>query len=560
MKGAAPRADHSKSEAEPRTAEAGTSWYAVMVMMVGGAYAAFFVLRYGGLWTENDTTVFTRAAANTIAFANIIFGQQYAHGFAYPGWVASLSMLTGIGVPVMNTIVLPFVGAMVVVISAYVLYREILGTAVAGFAAVLLLLASPDLLFSALRGNHEKLNITFMLVALWVLIKGFKAMRGDNAVTFSIWVLLFYVITFTNAATNDYFASTLVLACTIALIASAWLARSDTSGEVNRRVILRLALSVAVSWLLILWVMFFVFSPAGHDFGLLRSTLGKLAALFLSLKASSNPYGTASQQWVSPLVASVLAIFRYVLFAGSFGFWAVETWRVTRRRLTVSLEEILLLSLYAAMGLIIAFNVLSDLTNLSFGTNLELRTFTYFTLLAAPMLVSGVRRYGGQPAEQAMATHRSGARATLHALLTTSWGRGLLVGFTTLCVLVGLPKATLDPTVSNLWLFYTPAEIQAVHFFEGHYDARSHTFLWTGVDSRISNAVATTDPLETPRALVHGPTDLPPTRLDWLISPTVVANAEVQGESMPSLAGEDRIYDAGGSQIFHFRPRSPFQS
>lgn len=518
-----------------------TLWLALTVSLL---YAAYFVLRYGGLWTENDTSVFSLVGSQTVQTGNALFSQQYAHGFGYPAWMASLSLLTGLPVPVLNTVVLPYAGATLLVLTAFLAYRSLLGSVRASLVAVALLFAVPDLMFSVLRGNHEKLTIVLMLAALYALFKGFAAMERGSGAHFAFWVLLFYALVFTNATVNDYFASTFALASTLTLASAAMLSRH--AGGVSRRAMLRFALSVAVSWLLVWFVILFVFPPAAQDVRLLATVGDRIRSLFLTLQASSNPYSAPAQQWATPLISAVLAVFRWILFAGSFAVWIVALWPIAIRRKPASLGRLFLLSLYGAFGLIVAVSIPVDFTNLYAGTNLELRNFTPFALLVAPLLATFLdkRLPVARPIRvlPARPKHR------------IAWA---LVGVAfSGVVLLGLLKGTLDPIVSNQWLFYSAAEHQSLTAF-----ARMSAggFIWTGPDNRLPDVVTASSLANRGDSQVAAFAVQIQER-DWLRSPQIVASARSQRFPIPPYNKQNRIYDNGGAQIYRKQPRTPFQN
>lgn len=308
--------------AEPHRPQSGVQSQMVwIVLAVALAYAAYFVLRYGGLWTENDTAEFTRYTAATIQAKTVLSAVQYTHGFGYTGWLAIVSLLSGVPVPVLNTVVLPFLGALMLILPAFLTYRTYLGSHRAGLLATALLFAVPDMFFSVLRGNHEKLNIAIVLAAIYVLFRGFENMGTGSAFKLTTWVVLFYILMTVNAMVNDYFASTFVMACTLTLAFGTFLSRFNSGMALHRPAMLRFTITVAVSWLLMWWVTLFVFPPAGQDFKLISSTQGKVATLFLTLQASSNPYSISVQQWSSTTVSLLVASFRWILVGGSAIIW-----------------------------------------------------------------------------------------------------------------------------------------------------------------------------------------------------------------------------------------------
>lgn len=520
------------------------------------AYAGYFVLRYGGLWTENDTQQFALLAEGTAKSGTVLFAGQYAHGFGFPSWLAALSLLTGMPIPVLNTVVLPYAGAVFLILAAFVAYRALLGSQRAALLATVLLFSVPDLLFSVLRGNHEKLDISFMLLSMFVLFKGFAAMGRGNAMTLAFWAILFYALVLGNAIVNDYFASTLVTASTLTLVIGSALTRGRPEMGSRRPALARFTIVVAVSWLIVGLVALFIFPPAAQDFKLLTTTADKVRSLFLTLAPSSNPYSIAAQQWASPLTAKIISAFRWIVLGGSFLVWLVKVWDVVVRGARPSLERLFLLSLYGAFGTIMAISIPVDLVGLYAGSNLELRNFTYFALLCIPVLAWGLRDVAAALRSRDRRREHWGDRArssggSAHRLFQFGAGGAFVV-----VSLAGLLKSTVDPALSNEWIFYSPAEHQAIAFFE--HGGRSDT-LWTGPDARLTNMAAQRNPDARHYNLVEAYALLPSDRV-WLRSPQVVANSTAYQTVVPPYDDQNRIYDNGEAQLYRMTPRTQFQN
>jgi len=138
----------------------------------------------------------------------------------------------------------------------------------------------------------------------------------------------------------------------------------------------------------------------------------------------------------------------------------------------------------------------------------------------------------------------------MSATTVAAAGMGLLMGF-------GIVKATLDPAAANTWLYYTPAEREAVAAFWRLSDGQ---VAWTGPDDRLVYVSATWFPSGAHDNAVEGfsPTDA---ARDYVISPTVTASAAAQGKPAPwrALSGANRVYDDGGAQIYRLAPDNAFQ-
>ncbi|MHB1627516.1 MAG: hypothetical protein ACYCVB_03950 [Bacilli bacterium] len=557
------------SEYGPMTAGSGTadsgggvirpsSSWAWMAVWSALLYAGYFVLRYAGLWTENDTSVFTSVAQETLRAGNVLFPGQYVHGFAYPSWLSSLSLLTGLSPMVLNAAVVPFVGALLLSMVCYVTYRTLLGSDRFALAGVLILYAVPELMFSVLRGNHEKLNIAFLLMTVFVLFKGVDAMRRGIVQEIAVWSVLYYVLVFANSATNDYFGSTFVVASFLTLLLLYAYTRWRSADEHLRTATVRYGATILTSWLVVWWVMLFVFPPAGSDFSLLKTASQKLSHLFLTLNPASNPYSSIASAWASPFVSNLMSVFRVVLLIASVIVFFVKVRLIALRRITPSTPTVFLLCLYTAYAFLVGIAIPLDFVGLSAGSNLEVRNFTYFSLIAAPvaslglMDVLGRRRAGGKGQ-----TPERGA-------LEMGWFRrhprlgSVGVAVTVVLIALGMFKTTLDPIFSNQWIFYSPGEKQALAAF---HQLDTATAMWSGPDNRLVYVFGELFPGNARNNQVTGYNlRSAPQNTDALWSPQVVANTIAQGAVVPDFTTMNRVYDNGGADIYRTAPKTIFQN
>ena len=511
------------------------------LIVIGFLYAAYFVLRYGGLWAENDTAVFTQVTRSMLQAKSVLFAGQYTHGFGYPTWLGTLSLLTGLNVSVMNTIIMPFIGVILLLVTAFVAYHTFLKSSRLAMLSVLLLFAVPDLMFTVLRGNHEKLNIALMLMALVALFRSFEVVYEGNWRAATAWIMLFYTFAFINATVNDYFASTFAVASTITLIAGAFLINRNVPAAARYRgQIVRLTSYVGATWLLVWWVMLYVFPPAGHDFQLLHGAITKITNLFLTLHTSSNPYSAPSSQWSGYVAQFLVASFRWVLFLLSLLVWVQEIWRlVFKKQQHRTLEHLFLLALYGAFGFLVAIAIPLDFTGMNAGTNLEVRNFPYFALMASPLLVWGLAQ---------------GYRRL--SLVSRRKFAAITGGLLSLFILIGLFKSTLDPAISNQWMFYTPAEKESLTAFDRHsIDAT----LWSGPDNRLVYANTMLSSSTGTSSQVTG-YHYASSDQDILISPEVIESSMVQHKNIPPYQQKNCIYDNGQAQIYRTVPQTLFQN
>jgi hypothetical protein len=519
------------------------------VLAAGLVYAFVFVTRYQGLWTENDTTYFTRDAALAVQRHTVLYAGAYPHGFLYTAWLASFQWIAGVPPAVFNTIIAPYVGATMMLLAAYLCFRALTGSGSIATLATWMLLAVPDLMFSALRGNHEKFSITFMLMGLYALGAetrprptvgpgGVRARRALDRSARRRWMALFVLIMLMNAVTNDYFASLLAAAGLVAAGVMALVSLFLRQPSGTKALARLLALAMGAAGVLVIWVMTVVYPAAGQDFNLLQTAMAKLIHLLITLHASSNPYSAPAAQWAGALAYALASSFRWIMFGASLGVAGVWFARMARRR-RASSRHVMLLALYMAFGFLVAVAIPLDFTGLAAGTNLEVRNFTYFALLAAPVTAVGI---------WALWTRGRWSRPGRVWSMRTA----VVVG---LFITAGVLKATLDPLVSNEWIYYTPQERQAVAFFLTH--ARGQG-LWAGPDNRLAYMAQSLYPDAPHGNLVEGFRPVALTR-DFLWSPVLVASARAEDAPLPVYSTEDRVYDNGGAAVYQIVWTNPTQ-
>jgi len=129
----------------------------------------------------------------------------------------------------------------------------------------------------------------------------------------------------------------------------------------------------------------------------------------------------------------------------------------------------------------------------------------------------------------------------------------LLVASLGLMAVLSVFKATNEPLVSNKWQFYIPAEIQALD--------RSATLLkertlWTEWDERLLSAYDILYPFEKTGEYLEAWAQ--PAQ-NVLVSEVILARQARTFRAPPVEPDSLLIYDNGQAQIYHHRPRTPFQ-
>jgi hypothetical protein len=196
----------------------------------------------------------------------------------------------------------------------------------------------------------------------------------------------------------------------------------------------------------------------------------------------------------------------------------------------------LLWSLYGAFGFLGALSIAVDVSGAIAG-NLQHRIFPSFAMIAAAVVAGWfVRLRALRPPARRLAY---GALAAAIALLA----------------LAAAAKASNEPSLSNKWTYYTPAEFAALDWA---HEADPQARTWASFDERLPAAVTICCAWESAGRHLDSFRPDPGTR-NFLLSDVVRARSRRLGLPLP-LAGDGlRVYDNGAAEIYHLRPRSPFQ-
>ena len=136
----------------------------------------YFVIRYTGHWTENDTASMSVAIRGISQSGKLVPGTGfiYSNGYAYQVISAFILAVTGIDTAFLQQIIFPF-AILLLAIPACILLYEITGSRSSAVLGSILLFTQPEFLFVVLRGSHEKFGRLFMILALFLLFRSFKS-------------------------------------------------------------------------------------------------------------------------------------------------------------------------------------------------------------------------------------------------------------------------------------------------------------------------------------------------------------------------------------------------
>ncbi|MCB0231781.1 MAG: hypothetical protein KDH90_22105, partial [Anaerolineae bacterium] len=423
------------------------------------------------------------------------------------------------------------------VIPAWLAYRELTGSTRGATLATVIILVQPEFLFSILRGSHEKFTRGLMFLALYLLVRSILARQVSSR--FAGFLLAFYLAVYALITFNNLMAISFIAALGLALLLSlvVWqlVGRQSDDWTATRR---RLLYTIGISLTLAFIFTFYAYPPARSSLRIVESIWDQLALLFLDVeRTASNPYQTVTTAWTSLPVYLIVSIANWLLLVLSFVLWSTQTFSWWRNRTwPEEPRAILLWSLYGAFGFLGAVSIAVDVSG-ALASNLQHRIFPSFAMIAAPLVAAWfVRRQALQPMTRRLA-----------------YG-ALAVGIAVLGV-VAVVKATNEPSLSNKWNYYAPAEFTALDWTR---TTNPDTATWTSFDERLRAAIGICCAWEADGTRLDSFQPDPGTRT-FLISDVIRARSQRLNFPLPIEGDSLRVYDDGAAEIYRLRPRTPFQ-
>lgn len=506
-------------------------WPILMVTLLIGVY---FVARYAGHWTENDTASMTEAIRSVSQEGQLVpeEGFLYSNGYAYQVISTFLLDFTGLDAASLQQLVFPF-EIVLLAVPVCVLLFEITGSKPGAVFGSIFLFTQPEFLFVVLRGSHEKFGRLFMILALYLLLRSFKWQGKLH--TFATYVVLFYLAVYGQLSSNFLIGFSFVAALAFGLAAGAILeSRLIHLRKITGAITQRLAISTLTCVVIAYILAFYLYLPAQSDLHVLNGVLAKIRGLTLGTE-TTNIYPGVLLAWINPYVYFLINLANWLVILVSFPLWCWQGigWLV-RKQSPRSQSLWLLWLLYGAFGFQAVIAILSDASGL-FG-NLQHRLFPSFVLLAVAIITDALSHQVFK--WQSTRSQRIALGILLFVLAAFS-----------------LIKSTNEPSLVNYWSFYTTPELKAMQWFDQNIEDAS---LWAGFTGRLPEAMR----------LVQGKSSANNTiyfrnqeifKPYFLISDLISQQSSFLLQMLPVSSGEDKIFDNGSTQIYHRRPRTPYQ-
>ena len=439
-------------------------WF-LATLLFGLLIGGYYVLRYHGLWTETDTATIS-LTIESIRRTGILMPKDYyyQHGFGYQANSITLLYFTGLITQTLQSIYYPFLACAGLVLISYIFFREVLRDPRAAILASMLLLFQPELMFVTLRGSHEKMTWPLIMLALIFLYRSI----GQPLRKMTIYVILFYMVVFAIDTTNVFFGSVFLVAVVISMTLGFIFFRfwRKNQSPIPRQDVQRLMYVSMSGGILMFLFIVYVYPPVLTNLRMFRTILDQLSALLLSFEVKAQPYGYISTGWINSQVYLMLTIFTWMVIGISLLEWLRQGWRMVKGKAVQGLAENLDWLLYTGFAIQIAISIIVDLSG-ALSANMQLRVFPSFTVVAIVFLVRSFKRpLASRPWHATQRRILLGATAILSAWFA----------------LASVLKSTNEPSLSNKWAFYIPAEKASILWVDTHLIKAE---IWTIVDERL---------------------------------------------------------------------------
>lgn len=504
-----------------------TTWNFIFVLIV--IYAVFshlyFIFRFNGMWIEWDTGAWTKFIQAVFDEGTITPAKlTYTNGYGHQVISAFLLHLTNIPVQFLQSIVYPIIGTVSVLII-YPLFLEFTNDKRIALVSTFLLLLSPDFLFRTSRGSHEKFTFFLLLLTLYILARTFTLDRSrkDYSKNFMIHVLIFYIVIYPLITFNTFFASSYILAITFAFV-FGYLLSAQFSIYTNFQ---RLIYTSATGIVFVFSNIFYVYSPAMTLFHYADTLREKISLMAFSLAEQTTPqYEYILYTWPSFYIWFFLTLFNWIIAPLSLIAWFKFIYDLIVKRKKLPQSLVLLLIFYTIFAIQLLIFIYTD----RFGvfTHLELRIFPVLMFFAVPLAAIQIFKIIESPL---LKNYKTLVKAGFLLLFIVLAGNSLL-------------KATMEPHITNEWMFYTTHENTALDWSKMHLEEHS---VWAGLDDRLEASFNLNSDVDEYNIINFGYLG---TAEFYFMSSTIEKRLIQSKNPLPNLGNSSQIYDNGDVWIY----------
>ena len=515
--------------------------FVVTVRLMLGAY---WIVRYGENWVEDDTSRMTSSILGVLQGGGLIpaSGRLYPNGFLYTVYVTFIALINNVHViELQKWLFLPM--AVILTLLIFILYRRLLSNTTLAAVATVLITLQGDFLYSTTRGTTEKVIYALVAISLLVLaisLNRFHSIRERVAIA-----IVYYLLIFALSTANVFFASSFTVM--LFLVPIIWLTLTYWKVLLPSRTKWLIYISL-ISFIFIYLVVFVIYPPAHTVVFEAHNSVVRLRSFLFSFEETPAIYRFAINSWIFPQAWKVLHAYDgFLILTAAFG-WLVFVRRLIRDRGSRrSFDEglFLLLGLFPAFAIQNAISLVSDVTgSQSDINNLQVRLIPLTAFAAAPLSAYALL----------MCFKRLKTKLIIFrmALATAILIISFFVG-------VSLVKSTLEPLLSNIGLFFTSPEKSSVGWLNSHMpllsfnSGRGTPGVWAGADFRLGR-LWLNDYWGAERQLVPVISDEDEPYSYMLYSPEIRLYSSRLKRLMPDYRSAQKVYDNGDVQIYLKRP------
>ena len=503
--------------------------------------AAYLVIRYKGKWLEGDTVRQIESTINLLQNGSLASTEKsYLFGYNYQFISSLLSLLTGVDVHNLLTLIRPF-WIIILPPVGYLYYRQLFIEEYSATLATFLLFLQPELMFVTLRGSHEVITWLLVLLAVFILTQSYLKSRYSRL--FHTYALMFYLVVYALISTNFFFASTFIFGLVIAFIIGTSLSKylPLKANQATYRIYSRLLMSTMAGFVLIFIFIFYVYAPAQLPFNQLRTLIEKISATLFSFEVNTNPYGQfISTTWISPWIYLALTLGNWVtMLVSSVGCVLIGYRRIILRE-GISQPMYLLWLLYLAFTLQLFLSIIVDFSGV-LSSNLQLRLFPALIITAVPIATFLI--------------HEIAKKYNIHhpsvKILFSSISL-IMIGW---LVAASLLKSTNEPWVSNKWNFSTESEDAGIRWMNQYIKFGP---VWISPDERLRDISIAANP--NPRNFMAYDIFTVSAGTKYVfLSDVNKMLAQRLKLILPDLDQENIIYSNGNTDIYKFRTETLFE-
>lgn len=503
--------------------------------------ASYFVLRYQGRWLDVDTSRMVQIVRSMQQYGYIENpGKMYAFGYSYPFASILLSALTRLEPFVLLTVVRPL---LIVVLPplVYIFYRQVLQREHIAAIGVFFLLLQPELMFVLMRGSHELLTWSCVLLACFALTRSY--LYASRLRLFISCLLLFYCAAYALTSTSVFFATSFLFGLTVSFIIGkvneGLFPTQD--GSRMKKVINRLLFTILASAVLLFIFVFFIYPSAQRPLFQLRTISDKLQALFLNFEIETDPYQTFIPSiWIDPRLYPALTLANWLTLALSFIAWLKIGYRRLIKRDAIFQPLYFVWLMYTAFALQLYLSVIVDYSGALSG-NLQLRVFPPLILMGVPLATGWLFEIAQK--------YRQGIKRLRPVVLSVI---SLLIIW---LIAAAVLKSTAEPVLSNKWSFATVGEEAGLLWMN-----RSITYgpVWISPDDRLREI--SFGLIENPRTWIKYDIyslDQNTRYIFWSnLNEMLTKRYRI---SMPDFKNLNLIYTNGTVSIYKTKPKTSFE-